>query len=48
MRCGALAGSADAAETALVRSGIDPLARGESLTVLDFTRLAEALQEAAP
>jgi 16S rRNA (adenine1518-N6/adenine1519-N6)-dimethyltransferase len=43
-----LAGSADAAETALVRSGIDPLARGESLTVLDFTRLAEALREAVP
>jgi 16S rRNA (adenine1518-N6/adenine1519-N6)-dimethyltransferase len=42
-----LAGSADAAEAALRRSGIDPLARGESLTVLDFTRLAEALQEAA-
>ena len=42
-----LAGSADAAETALVRVGIDPLARGESLTVLDFTRLAEALHEAA-
>ena len=43
----ALAGSADAAETALVRAGIDPLARGEQLTVLDFTRLAEALDEAA-
>jgi 16S rRNA (adenine1518-N6/adenine1519-N6)-dimethyltransferase len=42
-----LAGSADAAETALVRVGIDPLARGESLTVLDFTRLAEALHEGA-
>jgi 16S rRNA (adenine1518-N6/adenine1519-N6)-dimethyltransferase len=39
-----LAGSADAAEAALLRSGIDPLARGESLSVLDFTRLAEALQ----
>ena len=43
-----LAGSAHAAETALSRGGIDPLARGESLTVLDFTRLAEALQEGAP
>jgi len=42
-----LAGSADAAEKALVRVGIDPLARGESLTVLDFTRLAEALHEGA-
>jgi 16S rRNA (adenine1518-N6/adenine1519-N6)-dimethyltransferase len=40
-----LAGSVDVAENALVRSGIDPLARGESLTVLDFARLAEALQE---
>jgi 16S rRNA (adenine1518-N6/adenine1519-N6)-dimethyltransferase len=41
-----LAGSPTAAETALVRAGIDPLARGEQLTVLDFTRLAEALDEA--
>jgi 16S rRNA (adenine1518-N6/adenine1519-N6)-dimethyltransferase len=38
-----LAGSADAAADALTRAGIDPLARGESLTVEDFTRLAEAL-----
>ena len=42
-----LAGSAAAAETALVRAGIDPLARGEQLTVRDFTRLAEAFDEAA-
>jgi 16S rRNA (adenine1518-N6/adenine1519-N6)-dimethyltransferase len=39
-----ISGSADAAGEALSRAGIDPLARGESLTVEDFTRLAEALQ----
>jgi 16S rRNA (adenine1518-N6/adenine1519-N6)-dimethyltransferase len=38
-----LAGSADAAEAALRKAGIDPMARGESLTVTDFARLAEAL-----
>nr|WP_196791124.1 16S rRNA (adenine(1518)-N(6)/adenine(1519)-N(6))-dimethyltransferase RsmA [Motilibacter aurantiacus] len=36
------AGSPDAAEQALRAAGIDPLARGESLTVHDFARLAEA------
>ena len=41
-----LAGSAGAAEAALTRAGIDPLARGESLGVRDFARIAEALQEA--
>jgi 16S rRNA (adenine1518-N6/adenine1519-N6)-dimethyltransferase len=39
-----LAGSGEAAETALRRAGIDPLARGESLTVGDFARLTEALR----
>jgi 16S rRNA (adenine1518-N6/adenine1519-N6)-dimethyltransferase len=39
-----LAGSADRAEDALRRAGIDPLARGESLAVGDFARLAEALE----
>jgi 16S rRNA (adenine1518-N6/adenine1519-N6)-dimethyltransferase len=39
-----LAGSADRAEHALRRAGIDPLARGESLAVEDFARLAEALE----
>ena len=38
-----LAGSAEAAEEALVGAGIDPLARGESLGVEQFARLAEAL-----
>ena len=39
-----LAGSADAAERALVEAGIDPLARGEALTVADFVRITESLQ----
>jgi 16S rRNA (adenine1518-N6/adenine1519-N6)-dimethyltransferase len=38
-----LAGSGDAAEAALTTAGIDPLARGESLTVEEFARLTEAL-----
>jgi 16S rRNA (adenine1518-N6/adenine1519-N6)-dimethyltransferase len=38
-----LAGSGQAAEAALASVGIDPLARGESLTVEQFARLAEAL-----
>src|SRR5690349_4544692 len=38
-----LAGSADAAEAAMAAAGIDPLARGESLGVEQFARLAEAL-----
>ena len=38
-----LAGSAEASEAALVAAGIDPLARGESLGVEQFARLAEAL-----
>jgi 16S rRNA (adenine1518-N6/adenine1519-N6)-dimethyltransferase len=38
-----LAGSADAAETALRAAGVDPMARGESLGVEEFARIAEAL-----
>jgi 16S rRNA (adenine1518-N6/adenine1519-N6)-dimethyltransferase len=38
-----LAGSAEAAENALRAAGVDPLARGESLTVAEFARIAEAL-----
>jgi 16S rRNA (adenine1518-N6/adenine1519-N6)-dimethyltransferase len=37
------AGSAAAAEVALSYAGIDPMARGESLDVEDFARLAEGL-----
>ena len=36
------AGSADAAEAALRRAGIDPKTRGERLTVQEFARLAAA------
>jgi 16S rRNA (adenine1518-N6/adenine1519-N6)-dimethyltransferase len=39
-----LAGSTDAAEKALAVAGIAPLERGESLTVADFARIAEALE----
>ena len=38
-----LAGSTELAEKALAAAGIAPLERGESLTVGDFTRIAEAL-----
>jgi 16S rRNA (adenine1518-N6/adenine1519-N6)-dimethyltransferase len=38
-----LAGSVEAASAALECAGIDPLARGESLTVVEFARIAEAL-----
>jgi len=38
-----LAGSAEAAEDALRRAGIDPMARGESLDVGQFTRIAEEI-----
>ena len=38
-----LAGSAEAAEDALRRAGIDPMARGESLDVRQFTRIAEEI-----
>jgi 16S rRNA (adenine1518-N6/adenine1519-N6)-dimethyltransferase len=43
-----LAGSAERAEEALGRAGIDPLARGESLVVGDFARIAENLVEVLP
>jgi 16S rRNA (adenine1518-N6/adenine1519-N6)-dimethyltransferase len=38
-----LAGSAEAAELALVTAGIDPMARGEQLRLPEFVRIAEAL-----
>jgi len=38
-----LAGSSEAAEAALASVGIEPLARGESLSVEQFARIAEAL-----
>jgi len=38
-----LAGSSEAASAALEAAGVDPLARGESLTVEQFARIAEAL-----
>ena len=39
-----IAGSAEAASAALEAAGVDQLARGESLTVEQFARIAEALQ----
>ncbi len=38
-----LAGSADAAEAALRRAGIDPMTRGEQLGIEEFARIAEEL-----
>ncbi len=38
-----LAGSGEAAVAALTKAGIDPMARGESLTVTEFARIAEGL-----
>jgi 16S rRNA (adenine1518-N6/adenine1519-N6)-dimethyltransferase len=38
-----LAGSAQAAEAALAHAGVDPTARGESLGVEEFARIAEGL-----
>jgi 16S rRNA (adenine1518-N6/adenine1519-N6)-dimethyltransferase len=38
-----LAGSSETASAALVAAGVDPMARGESLTVEQFARIAEAL-----
>ncbi|MEV7430213.1 16S rRNA (adenine(1518)-N(6)/adenine(1519)-N(6))-dimethyltransferase RsmA [Nocardioides sp. NPDC092400] len=38
-----LAGSAEAVDAALTHAGVDPLARGESLRVEDFARIAEGL-----
>jgi 16S rRNA (adenine1518-N6/adenine1519-N6)-dimethyltransferase len=42
-----LAGSADAAESALRTAGIEPLTRGEQLGIEDFARIAEALGSSA-
>ena len=39
-----LAGSTEAAQAALERAGLDPLARGESLGIGQFVRIAEELQ----
>ena len=39
-----LAGSTERAEAALAAAGIEPLERGESLTIDDFVRVAEQLQ----
>ncbi|WKN49244.1 16S rRNA (adenine(1518)-N(6)/adenine(1519)-N(6))-dimethyltransferase RsmA [Nocardioides sp. Arc9.136] len=38
-----LAGSAEAVDAALTHAGVDPLARGESLRVEDFARIAQGL-----
>ncbi len=38
-----LAGSAEAVDDALAFAGVDPLARGESLGIVEFVRLAEGL-----
>jgi 16S rRNA (adenine1518-N6/adenine1519-N6)-dimethyltransferase len=38
-----LAGSGEAAERALAQAGVDPMARGESLGIEAFARIAEAL-----
>ena len=38
-----LAGSAEAAAAVLEQAGVDPLARGESLTIEQFARIAEVL-----
>ncbi|MCW2798390.1 16S rRNA (adenine(1518)-N(6)/adenine(1519)-N(6))-dimethyltransferase RsmA [Nocardioides sp.] len=42
-----LAGSAEAAEAALVGAGVDPMARGESLGLEQFVRIAEGLAAGA-
>ena len=41
-----LAGSAEAAEAALERAGIDPMTRGEQLRIEEFARIAECLHVA--
>lgn len=43
-----LAGSSEAASAALEAAGVDPLARGESLSIEQFARIAEALPEGGP
>jgi 16S rRNA (adenine1518-N6/adenine1519-N6)-dimethyltransferase len=42
-----MAGSAEAAEAALAHAGVDPMARGESIGVEQFARIAEGLTLAA-
>jgi len=42
-----LAGSAERAEAALAAAGVDPMARGESLDLAAFVRIAEALEAVA-
>lgn len=42
-----IAGSAEAAEAALVAAGVDPLARGEALGISEFVRIAEELAVSA-
>jgi 16S rRNA (adenine1518-N6/adenine1519-N6)-dimethyltransferase len=39
----AMAGSPEAAVAALAHAGVDPMARGESIGVADFARIAEGL-----
>jgi 16S rRNA (adenine1518-N6/adenine1519-N6)-dimethyltransferase len=41
-----IAGSSEVAEAALAHAGVDPMARGESLTVDDFARVADGLAQA--
>jgi 16S rRNA (adenine1518-N6/adenine1519-N6)-dimethyltransferase len=41
-----LAGSAEAAEAALAHAGVSPMARGESIGVEEFARVAEGLAQA--
>jgi len=43
---GVFAGSPAAAQDALETAGVDPSARGEALTVVEFARIAEALADA--
>jgi 16S rRNA (adenine1518-N6/adenine1519-N6)-dimethyltransferase len=38
-----LAGSAEVAEAALIRAGVDPTARGEVIAIGGFARIAEEL-----
>jgi len=42
-----LAGSAGAAEAALGHAGVDPMARGEVLGIVEFAKIAEGLAEGA-
>ncbi len=42
-----MAGSAEAAERALAHAGVDPMARGEAIGVVEFAKIAEGLFGAA-